>query len=411
MSASFLVKALSDRSEHFYTGQDSLLEAVKCSKSGDHRRISEILQFLRKTYDTSLTKNFPKEVYTLLKTASKITSPQIQEIIHNSDSRMLFKHYEEAAAIACPKKSVSVADGDGGEVRVNSTAVRLFFPELMAAARNFFKENASSAAPAAEPAGMPIQERGKPVERPKKRAKVGEAQPQDVRAAALPKPKYEISKDFFPFLEGNALKGLLCSCGGPAHSPLSMRETLQALAAAKLVESQNPHSKNAVSESFFYKLCDFFTHEDREKPCSLSNDGLILLAYVIASSKALEDSEEGRDAPPGVLDVGSEEMNSALAPFACLTKGQVERMMSYYKQSLLSPERMTELCQNNIFFAALSQCDELRRITVRVRTHDETNLMLMMQNEKLNRLSWEIRRIGREGIQFSERIEHRDAAQ
>jgi hypothetical protein len=35
----------------------------------------------------------------------------------------------------------------------------------------------------------------------------------------------------------------------------------------------------------------------------------------------------------------------------------------------------------------------------------------MMQNEKLNRLSWEIRRIGREGLLFSEQIEHRDAAQ
>ncbi len=410
MSASLLARALSDQSEKFCTGRDALFEAIQCSNTGDHRRISEILRFLKQTYDTSLAKSFPTEVYRVLKTASKIADPQVQEIIHNCDSRILFKQYEVAVAIARPKKSFSVADGEGGEVRVNSTAVRLFFPELMNAARNFFKANASSAAPAEELVSKPIPERGKPIEPPLKRPKGGEAKPQDEKAAPLPAPKHIITKDFFPFLCGNALKGLLSGCGVPMPQ-LSVTETLQALAAAKLVESQNLHSKNTVSESFFHGVRDFLTREDLEKPCSIPKEGMALLAYTIASSKALDHSGEGEDTPSGVLDVGSEEMNGVLASFACLTKRQVEEIMTSYKRLLLSPEMMTKLCQNSIFFAAISQCDELRCITTRRYTGDETDLMLMMQNQKLNRLSWEIRKIGREGREFFEQIQHRDAVQ
>jgi hypothetical protein len=188
---------------------------------------------------------------------------------------------------------------------------------------------------------------------------------------------------------------------------LGLRGGLEALAAAKLVESQDPHSKHVVSDHCFRELCrQCLDTQDQEKLCSLPNDGMALLAYAIASSKALQ----GHDASPGVLDTGSEEINNTLAPFACLTEGEVEKLMLYYKRANISPEKMVEFCKNSIFFTAISQCEELRRITITVYgSNDEANLMLMMQDEKLNGLSWEIRRIRREGVQSSENVEHRPA--
>lgn len=394
MSASLLASALNAKSEQFYVGQPALMRAITCSKSGDHRYISEIIKQLKTCPDMSLSKAFPKEVYELLKTASKITDPQIQEALSaNQRPGMLLIKFAEIFTSVSPKRSFSVSDGNGGEVRVNSTAVRLFFPELMIAAKNFFKASAVSSAPSEAPAGRPL-------ERQAKRPRVAEKEPQ--KADSVLKPKYEITKDFFPFLEANALKALLERCGGPKPAQLSMREALQALAAAKLVESQDPNSKKIVSEDSFRKVCDFFTHQIQDQPCALPNDGLALLAYVIASSKALTDGDQGQDVPPGLIDTGSEEMNGLLASFACLTKSQVDALLSHYKKAVLSPERMVDLCQNGIFFAAISQCKELRHITVVKRTSDEANCTLMLQNERLASLSWEIREITREGIRSSE---------
>ena len=406
MSASLLVKALGDQSRQFYVGQPALLEAVRCSNSGDHRRISEIFRFLAGSQDLSLAKSFPNEVYKLLKTASKTATPEIQGIIYSSKSPSLLANYVEAVAAVKPKKSLAVFDGDGGEVRVNSTAVRLFFPELMIAARNFFKENAGSAAPAAAPAPASDQ----PRERPAKRAGGAETNAQDEQAGPISRPKHVISKEFFPFLENTALKGLLSCCMERKASPLPLRETLQALAAAKLVESQSPQTKNKVSDQLFQSI--LFTYLGKERwnhPCSLPKDALALLAYVIASSKALTAAEQNDDAPVGLLDTGSEEMNTLLAPFACLSKDQVERLIQDYQQNLqLSPAMMVDLCRNKIFFAAASQCAELRRITIIPRTSDEANLVLMFQNEELKRLSWEIRRTMNDGR--PETIEHKEPA-
>lgn len=409
MSASLLVKALSDQSGQFYVGQPALLEAVRCSKSGDHRRISEIFRFLSTSHDYSLVKSFPKEVYDLLKTASKIATPEIQEIIYSSKTPSLLANYEEAVAAVKPKKSFSIFDGDGVEVRVNSTAVRLFFPELMIAAKNFFKANAGSVPPVAASA----HETDKPLEPPVKRARGAEADAQDEQASPISRPKYVITKEFFPFLENTALKGLLSCCMERRDLPLTLRETLQALAAAKLVESQSPQTQNRVSDRLFQSsLFTYLAKERWNHPCSLPKDALALLAYVIASSSALTAAEQDDDAPVGLLDAGSEEMNTLLAPLACLSKSQVERLIQDYQQNLqLSPAMMVDLCKNKIFFAAVSQCRELRRITVIPRTSDEANLVLMFQNEELKRLSWEIRRTMNNGKQDSETIEHREPAQ
>ena len=389
MSASLLAGALNTKSEQFYVGQPALIRAITCSKSGDHRYISEIIKQLKTCPDTSLSKAFPKEVYLLLKTASKITNPQIQEALSsNPRSGMLLLNFGEVCTLFKPKKSFSVSDGNGGEVRVNSTAVRLFFPELMIAAKNFFKSSVASSAPSEAPAGS-----ARPIEHQAKRPRIAREEPQ--KADSVLRPKYEITKDFFPFLEANALKALLERCGGPKPAQLSMRETLQALAAAKLVESQDPNSKNIVSEDFFRKVCDFFTHHIQDQPCDLPNDGLALLAYVIASSKALTDGEQDRDVPPGLIDTGSEEMNGLLASFACLTKSQVDALLSHYKKAILSPERMVDLCRSRIIFAAFSQYKELRHITVVKRTSDEAKRTLLLQNEKLAGLSWKIREITR----------------
>jgi hypothetical protein len=397
MAAVLLVRALSSQSEEFCTGQEALLEAVRCSKAGDHTKISEILTFLKTSYDLSLARSFPNEVYMLLKTASKVVDSDVQKILRSSSSLALAMQFEAAAGAVNPKQSFSVADGEGGEIRINSTAIRLFFPELMLAAKNFFKGHAT---PAEAPSAEPTQSVEPPVKRPR-----GGQDP-------LPVPKYTITKDFFPFLERRALKGLLVVCGGQKPTPpLSMREALQALAAAKMAESLDPHSENAVSKIVFRMVDDFLVLQDPEKLCSIPNDGLALLAYAIAASKALIDGDHDREASHGVPDTGSEEMNGMLAPFACLTRDQVGSLIAHYQQhAALTPERMVDLCRNKIFFAAICQCKELRRITVFKRISNEIAVILMMQNEKLRGLSWEIREIRREGLQRFEKIVHVDPA-
>ncbi len=393
MSVRSLVASLNDRSLPGYSREEAMHTVIE---SKDPEKIADLLDCLVGSRDLSFARTCPREVYALLKTASKMANPEIQEFI-KTNRAALGERLKDAMGVVEPKKSFSVLDADGGDIRLNSTAVRIIFPELMSAAACFFKSQASQ-----EPLA--------------KRAKVAVDESHDKKAAELPNHKYQISSKFFPFLEANALRALLSSCGGPSYSPLSLTEMLQAFAAAKLVESRDQDSGHAASRNFLRMLESFIKNgcgcpelgEYRNGTCSLPDDGLTLLAYAISSSKKVmlgeerdthpeepvaghADLREQADSPGACAEDFDETLAELLPSFSCLNPKEQDFFVHLYQRCVITPEKLGVLFRNRIFSAALSECEALRQISVRQTDLDTIDFKLMMQDKRFSELTWKIR--------------------